>query len=50
VRHNKKDFENKTRMETQIKFYKVMAVSAVPYSSENWAFISTDTNRIQAIK
>jgi len=35
-------------METQIKFYKVMAVSAGLYGSENWVLTEKDKNRIQA--
>jgi hypothetical protein len=35
-------------METQIKFYKVMAVSAGLYGSENWVLTDKDKNRIQA--
>jgi hypothetical protein len=37
-------------METHIKFYKVMAVSAGLYSSENWALTEKDKNRIQAVE
>jgi hypothetical protein len=35
-------------METQIKFYKVMAVSAGLYGSEKWVMTEKDKNRIQA--
>jgi hypothetical protein len=40
--------KNKTRTETQIKFYKVMAVSAGLYGSENWVPTEKDKSRIQA--
>jgi hypothetical protein len=36
------------RVETQIKFYKVMAVSAGLYGSKNWVLTEKDKNRIQA--
>jgi hypothetical protein len=48
VRHNKINSKNKTRTETQIKFYKVMAVSDGRYDSENWVLTEKDKNRIQA--
>jgi hypothetical protein len=35
-------------METQIKFYQVMAVSAGLYGSEKWVLTEKDKNRIQA--
>jgi hypothetical protein len=35
-------------METQIKFYKVMALSAGLHGSENWVLLEKDKNRIQA--
>jgi hypothetical protein len=35
-------------METLIKFYKVMAVSAGLYGSENWVLAEEDKNRTQA--
>jgi hypothetical protein len=38
---------NKTRMKTQIKFYKVMAVSPGPYGSDKWVLTEKD-NIIQA--
>jgi hypothetical protein len=37
-------------METQIKFYKVMAVSASLYGSENCVLTENDKNRIQTAK
>jgi hypothetical protein len=37
-------------MEKQIKFYKVMAVSAGLYGSEKWVLTEKDKNRIQAAK
>jgi hypothetical protein len=37
-------------METQIKFYKVMAVSASLYGNENWVLTENDKNRIQTAK
>jgi hypothetical protein len=40
--------KNKTRTETQIKFYKVMAVSDGLYGSKNWVLAEEDKNRIQA--
>jgi hypothetical protein len=40
--------KNKTRTETQIKFYKVMVVSDGRYGSENWVLTEKDKNRIQA--
>jgi hypothetical protein len=39
--------KTKTRTGTQIKFYKVMAVSAGLYGSENWVLTEKDKNRIQ---
>jgi hypothetical protein len=44
----KRTLKNKTRTETQIKFYKVMAVSAGLYGSENWVLTEKDKNRVQA--
>jgi hypothetical protein len=44
----KRTLKNKTRKETQIKFYKVMAVSDGLYDSENWVLTEKVTNRIQA--
>jgi uncharacterized GH25 family protein len=43
----KRTSKNKTRTETQIKFYKVMAVSDGLDGSENWVLTEKDTNRIQ---
>jgi hypothetical protein len=40
--------KNKTRTETQIKFYIVMVVSDDRYGSENWVLTEKDKNRIQA--
>jgi hypothetical protein len=44
----KRTLKNKTRTETQVKFYKVMALSAALYGSENWVLTEKDKNRIQA--
>jgi subtilisin-like proprotein convertase family protein len=44
----KPTLKNKTRTETQIKFYKAMAVSAGLYGSGNWALTQKDKNRIHA--
>jgi hypothetical protein len=44
----KRTLKNKTRIETQIKFYEVMVVSTGLYGSENWVLIEKDKNRIQA--
>jgi len=44
----KRTLKNKTRMETQIKLYKVMALSTGLYGSENWVLTEKDKNRIQA--
>jgi uncharacterized GH25 family protein len=38
------------RNETQIKFYKAMAISAGLYGSKNWVLTEKDKNRIQAAK
>jgi hypothetical protein len=48
MRHNKINSKNKTRTETQIKLYKVMAVSDGRYGSENWVLAEKDKNIIQA--
>jgi hypothetical protein len=40
--------DSKTRTETQVKSYKVKAVSAGLYGSENWALTQRDKNIIQA--
>jgi hypothetical protein len=37
-------------METHIKFYKVMAISAGFYGSKNWVMKEKDKNRIQAVE
>jgi uncharacterized GH25 family protein len=44
----KRTLKYKTGMETQIKFYQVMAVSAPLYGSENWILAEKDQNKIQA--
>jgi hypothetical protein len=44
----KRNLKNKTSMETQIKVYKVMAVSAGLYGSKNWVLAENDKNRVQA--
>jgi hypothetical protein len=46
----KRTVKNKTRTETQIRFYKVMAVSAGLYGSENWVLTEKDKNRIQTVE
>jgi hypothetical protein len=43
----KRTLKNKTRMETQVKFHEVMAISAGLCGSENWVLAEKD-NRIQA--
>lgn len=40
--------KNKTRRETQLKFYKVMAVPALLYGAETWVLTKKDRLRIQA--
>jgi hypothetical protein len=44
----KRNLKNKTRMEKQIKFYKVIAISAGLYGSEIWVLTEKNENRIQA--
>jgi uncharacterized GH25 family protein len=44
----KRTLKNKTRTEKHITFYKVMAVSAGLYGSENWVLAEKYKNRIQA--
>jgi hypothetical protein len=44
----RRTLKNKTRTETQIKFYKLMAVYAGLYGSENWVLTEKDKNRIRA--
>ena len=39
--------KNKTRIDTQIKFYKIMAVPMVMYGSENWALNRSERRRIE---
>jgi hypothetical protein len=43
----KRTLKNKTRTETQIRFYNVMAVSAGLHGSDNWVLAEKDKNRIQ---
>jgi hypothetical protein len=38
---------NKTREDTQLKFYKVMAVSVLLYGCENWALHRVDRRKIE---
>jgi hypothetical protein len=44
----KRTLKNKIKMETHIKFYKVLAVSAGLYGSENWVLTKKDKKIIQA--
>jgi hypothetical protein len=44
----KRILKKQTRTERQIKFFKVMAVSAGLYGSENWVLTEKDKNRIRA--
>jgi hypothetical protein len=44
----KRNLKNKTRTEIQIKFYKVKAIPAGLYGSENWVLAEKDKNRLQA--
>jgi hypothetical protein len=38
----------KTKKETNLKFYKIMAVTVLLYGSETWTMRKKDWNRIQA--
>jgi hypothetical protein len=40
--------KGKTQLSTQIKFYKVMAVPVLMYSSENWSLNRLDKRKIEA--
>lgn len=40
--------KNKTRIGFQIKYYKVMAVAAGLYGSEDWTLTKKDLSRIEA--
>ena len=40
--------KGKTQLSTQIKFYKVMAVPVLMYSSENWPLNRSDKRKIEA--
>jgi hypothetical protein len=40
--------KNKTRKETNPKFYNIMAVPVLLYGSETWTLRKRDWNRIQA--
>ena len=42
--------KGKTQLSTQIKFYKVMAVPVMMYSSENWSLNRSDMKRIEAVQ
>jgi hypothetical protein len=44
----KRTLKNKTKMETQTKFHKVMTISAGLYGSKKW--VLTEKNRIQEAK
>jgi hypothetical protein len=39
--------KNKTKMEREITFYKVMAICAGLYGNENWVLTEEDKNKIQ---
>jgi hypothetical protein len=45
---NCKNTKEKTRKETNLKFYKIMAVPVLLYGSETWTQRKRDWNRIQA--
>jgi hypothetical protein len=45
---NCKNPKEKTRKETNLKFYKIMAVPVILYGSETWTPRKRDWNRIQA--
>jgi hypothetical protein len=45
---NFKNVKNKTRKETNLKFYKVMAIPVLLHGCEIWTLKKTDCNRIQA--
>lgn len=44
----KRTLSRKTLKETQLKFYKVMAVPVLMYGSENWALTRSERRRIEA--
>ena len=46
--NNIHNFERKTQLSTQIKFYKEMAVPVVMYGSENWSLNRSDKRKIEA--
>lgn len=39
--------KNKTRVDTQLKFYKTMAVPMLMYGSENWALNRSDVRKVE---
>ena len=43
-----RSLKGKTQLSTQIKFYKVMAVSVLMYGSENWSLNRSDKRVIEA--
>jgi hypothetical protein len=45
---NCKNTKEKTRKETNLKFYKIIAVTVLLYGSETWTLRKRDWNRIQA--
>jgi hypothetical protein len=42
----KRTLTNKTRKDTQLKFYKVMAVPVLLYGCKNWALNRVDRRKI----
>jgi hypothetical protein len=44
----KRTLRNKTRKDTMLKYYKVMAVPMLMYGSENWTMNRADRRRIEA--
>jgi hypothetical protein len=44
----KRTLINKTRKDTQLKFYKVMAVPVLLYGCENWALNRVDRRKIES--
>lgn len=43
-----RNLKNKARKETQIKFYKVMAVPSLLFGSETWTMTAADSKKLQA--
>jgi hypothetical protein len=44
----KRTLRNKTRKDTMLKFYKVMAVPVLMYGSESWSMNRADRRRVEA--